>query len=59
MVWYHADIQKVARSEWLGFITELEMFFTGTTAYLAKESARRIIEETTGVNNPRVIWNEC
>lgn len=59
MRYLRADIQKVGRSEWLGFIHDLEEFFTGTTEYLARETAHRIIEETTGLNEFQIIWNRC
>lgn len=58
-MWYHADLQRVKSSEWLGFITELESFFGGTDRKSAQEDARRIIVETTGDNDPQIVWNEC
>lgn len=57
--WYHADLQRVKRNEWLGFIGELESFFHGTDRKSAQEDARRIITETTGVSDPKIVWNEC
>lgn len=59
MMWYHADLRRVKRSEWLGLITELDEFFQGTDRRSAQEEARRIIEETTGDNDPQIVWNEC
>lgn len=59
MMWYHADLQRVNRNEWLGFIGELESFFRGSDRKSAQEEARRIIEETTGDKDFQVVWNEC
>lgn len=57
--WFHVDLKKAARYEWLGYIREIGFDFLSSTRSDAQEEARRIITETTGVADPKVVWNEC
>lgn len=59
MRYVRADIQQVNRSEWRGYIEELHILFDGQTQSEAKETAHRIIEETMGLNEFQIIWNQC
>lgn len=54
--WIRADIQKVTSSDWRGFFPDYEQFFAGSTEDEAKEEARRILEETTGLKDFRIVW---
>lgn len=59
MRYVRADIQQVNRSEWRGYIEEFHVFFHGVSQDETKETAHRIIEETTGLNEFQIIWNRC
>ena len=58
-MWYHVDLKRAVRFEWLGYIREIGFDFLSSTQADAKEEARRIIVETTGDNDPQIVWNEC
>lgn len=59
MTWYHADLSKTHFDEWMSYISELDRFVFGVDRQSAQEEARRIIVETTGDNDPQIVWNEC
>lgn len=59
MTWYHTEIRRVSRDEWMTYTHETNTFGVGTTKFFAQEEARRIITETTGVSDPKIVWNEC
>lgn len=58
-MWYHTDIQRINHGVWRGYVTELDQFVHGVTRHTVQGEARRIIEETTGDNDPQIVWNEC
>lgn len=59
MMWYHADLSRFSRGYWRGYVVEIEEFVHGIDRADAQEEARRIIVETTGDNDPQIVWNEC
>lgn len=59
MRYVRADIQKVTSRDWRGFLPDEELFFAGSSEEEAKAEARRIIEETTGLNDFEFVWNRC
>lgn len=57
--WYHTDLSRVSVGDWRGYVVEIEQFVHGINRADVQEEARRIIEETTGDNDPKIVWNEC
>lgn len=57
--WLHVDIRRVNHGVWRGYVTELEEFVSGVTRHTVQQEARRVIEETAGLKEYQVVWNDC
>ena len=54
-----ADISQVTRTDWRGYIADLDVFFSGSTKAAAEYDAHRVLEEQFSYRPFVIIWNQC
>lgn len=59
MRYIRADILQVNSTSWRTYISEIDQFVSASSQSEAKEKTHRLVEETTGLKDFRMLWVPC